>query len=233
MQYDGICEVYDKFNDDFDYEKYLNAVFRRFSPRKEGLVLDCGCGTGILMEKLTALGYDCTGVDASEKMLESARERFEKAGKQAHLVCQELEEIDMYGAYDIVFCTLDTINHILSLRGLKAFFGRVFNFTEPGGSFIFDFKTKEAFERSTLPNISEKDGDMLIVRGQFDGTHAWYDLTAFEKKGNVYDRFDDSVEERFYTEETIKEILKAAGFIYAGRIRRKERMVFCARKREQ
>lgn len=233
MQYDGICEVYDKFNDAFDYEKYLNAVFRRFSPRKEGLVLDCGCGTGILMEKLTALGYDCTGVDASEKMLESARERFEKTGKQAHLVCQELEEIDMYGAYDIVFCTLDTVNHILSLRGLKAFFGRVFNFTEPGGSFIFDFKTKEAFERSTLPNISEKDGDMLIVRGQFDGERAWYDLTAFEKKGNVYDRFDDSVEERFYTEETIKEILKAAGFIYAGRIRRKERMVFCARKREQ
>lgn len=37
MQYDNISEVYDKFNDDFDYEKYLNAVFRRFALRKEGL----------------------------------------------------------------------------------------------------------------------------------------------------------------------------------------------------
>ena len=131
MQYDNISEVYDKFNDDFDYEKYLNAVFRRFALRKEGLVLDCGCGTGVLMEKLTDLGYDCTGVDASENMLENARERFEKAGKQAHLVCQELEDIDMYGAYDIVFCTLDTVNHILSLRGLRTFFKSLFNFTEP------------------------------------------------------------------------------------------------------
>ena len=54
----SFTEVYDKFNDDFDYEKYLNAVFRRFALRKEGLVLDCGCGTGVLMEKLTDLGYD-------------------------------------------------------------------------------------------------------------------------------------------------------------------------------
>ena len=233
MQYDNISEVYDKFNDDFDYEKYLNAVFRRFALRKEGLVLDCGCGTGVLMEKLTDLGYDCTGVDASENMLESARERFEKAGKQAHLVCQELEDIDMYGAYDIVFCTLDTVNHILSLRGLRTFFKSLFNFTEPGGSFVFDIKTKAAFETSTMPNVCEKNSDMLIVRGQFDGTHAWYDLTAFEQTENGYERFDDSVEERFYTEETIKETLKAAGFTYAGSIKRKERIIYCARKREQ
>ena len=74
---------------------------------------------------------------------------------------------------------------------------------------------------------------MLIVRGQFDGTHAWYDLTAFEQTENGYERFDDSVEERFYTEETIKETLKAAGFAYADRIKRKERIIYCARKREQ
>ena len=84
-----------------------------------------------------------------------------------------------------------------------------------------------------MPNVCEKDGDMLIVRGQFDGTHAWYDLTAFEQTENGYERFDDSVEERFYTEETIKETLKAAGFAYADRIKRKERIIYCARKREQ
>ena len=44
---------------------------------------------------------------------------------------------------------------------------------------------------------------------------------------------DDSVEERFYTEETIKETLKAAGFAYADSIKRKERVIYCARKREQ
>ena len=50
MQYDTISEVYDRFNDGFDYEKYLNTVFRRFHPRETGLVIDCGCGTGVLME---------------------------------------------------------------------------------------------------------------------------------------------------------------------------------------
>ena len=56
MQYDTISEVYDRFNDGFDYEKYLNTVFRRFHPRETGLVLDCGCGTGVLMEILTQRG---------------------------------------------------------------------------------------------------------------------------------------------------------------------------------
>ena len=233
MQYDTISEVYDRFNDGFDYEKYLNTGFRRFHPRETGLVLDCGCGTGVLMEILTQRGYDCTGVDASERMLEGARERFEKNGKRAHLVCQDLERIDMYGAYDIVFCTLDTVNHILSLRGLKAFFKRLYNFTEPGGSFIFDFKTRDAFELSTLPNISEKDGDMLIVRGQFDGQTAWYDLPAFIRSENGYAKFEDAVEERYYTEETVKEALKEAGFVYGGKIKRKERVIFCARKKEK
>ncbi len=232
MQYDNISDVYDKFNDDFDYDKYLYDVFHRFPLRKNGLVLDCGCGTGVLIDKLSDKGYDCTGIDASEKMLEGAFERFERKGKQVHLVCQSLEEIDMYGAYDIVFCTLDTVNHILTVNGLKKFFKRLFNFTEPGGHFVFDIKTADSFEKSVIPNICEKNEDFLIVRGEFDGMHAWYDFTVFEKTDLGYDRYDDSVEERFYPPEVIKELLRKAGFAYKGCIKHKERIIFCAEKKE-
>ena len=142
MQYDNISEVYDKFNDDFDYEKYLNAVFRRFALRKEGLVLDCGCGTGVLMEKLTDLGYDCTGVDASENMLENARERFEKAGKQAHLVCQELEEIDMYGAYERrVLHARHSQPYTVAPR-IENVFQKPFQFYRTGRKFCFRYQDK-------------------------------------------------------------------------------------------
>lgn len=233
MQYDNLSDVYDLFNDDFDYSAYLENVFKKFPLAKEGLVLDCGCGTGVLMEILEGRGYECTGIDASENMLFKAEERLSKNGKEAHLICQELEEIDMYGAYHIVFCTLDTVNHILSKRGLQSFFNRLYNFTEPGGHFVFDFKTKCAFESSVSPIISENGDDTLILQGQFDGKYAYYDFTLFEKvKNGLYEKIEDTVEERYYPPEELKDMLLKAGFSFTGRIARKDRIIFCAEKKE-
>lgn len=65
MQYDSLSDIYDEFNDGADYDKYLQKVYSRFDIPRAGLALDCGCGTGALMEKLFEAGYDCTGVDCS------------------------------------------------------------------------------------------------------------------------------------------------------------------------
>jgi 2-polyprenyl-3-methyl-5-hydroxy-6-metoxy-1,4-benzoquinol methylase len=40
-----------------------------------GLVVDLGCGSGVLAERLTRAGYDVLGIDMSEAMLQLARKR--------------------------------------------------------------------------------------------------------------------------------------------------------------
>jgi SAM-dependent methyltransferase len=55
-----------------------------------GRILDIGCGTGRMARRLVARGFEYTGVDASEKMVEAARNRpggpgirFERAASHA------------------------------------------------------------------------------------------------------------------------------------------------------
>lgn len=228
MQYDRLSGIYDIFNDNFDYCKYLDKIFDKFCLPQSGLVLDCGCGTGSLLQQLQARGYDCTGVDVSADMLSVARS---KLGDRAHLICQTLENIDLYGAYDIAFCSLDTINHILQKNRLNRFFQRVYHFIEPGGHFIFDFKTRRAFEASRGVTLSEHGQNLLIVEGSFGSTYASYQFTVFEKNADeLYRRTEDFVEERFYSGAELKKMLTDAGFEYVGRTQTANRVIFAVKK---
>ena len=72
--YTGFAEVYDLFMEDVPYEKwcsYLTELLTEYGI-EDGLVLDLGCGTGIMTELLAEAGYDMTGIDQSEEMLEVA-----------------------------------------------------------------------------------------------------------------------------------------------------------------
>ena len=51
--------------------------WRRSSQRgiKDGLVIDLGCGSGILSRAISQAGYDVLGIDISEAMIAMARQR--------------------------------------------------------------------------------------------------------------------------------------------------------------
>jgi 2-polyprenyl-3-methyl-5-hydroxy-6-metoxy-1,4-benzoquinol methylase len=50
-----------------------------------GLVVDLGCGSGVLAERLMRAGYDVLGVDVSGAMLRLARKRAPKCSIRAWL----------------------------------------------------------------------------------------------------------------------------------------------------
>ena len=74
--FDHIAAVYDESLPPHIVEHYLRkrAAFV-LGLRAGGTVLDVGCGTGALARRLTALGYQVTGVDPSEGMLGVLRSR--------------------------------------------------------------------------------------------------------------------------------------------------------------
>ncbi|MCC8104169.1 MAG: class I SAM-dependent methyltransferase [Clostridiales bacterium] len=75
--YESFARVYDIFMSDTPYDEwceYLHSLLLRYGVA-EGLVLELGCGTGQMTERLAARGYDMIGVDNSLDMLEIAREK--------------------------------------------------------------------------------------------------------------------------------------------------------------
>lgn len=62
-------------------------------------ILDLGCGTGDLAERISLGGCSVTGVDASPRMIAAAREKY----PHLHFVCADAARLDLPGRFDAVF----------------------------------------------------------------------------------------------------------------------------------
>jgi 2-polyprenyl-3-methyl-5-hydroxy-6-metoxy-1,4-benzoquinol methylase len=52
-----------------------DAVLQLLDPRPGELILDVGCGDGVLTRRIVEIGASVTGLDSSEEMVEAARAR--------------------------------------------------------------------------------------------------------------------------------------------------------------
>lgn len=67
----------DKYTKDFSFvHQYGNAVAELIDCEKGSALIDLGCGNGTLTKALQEKGYRVTGMDSSEELLETAREKY-------------------------------------------------------------------------------------------------------------------------------------------------------------
>ena len=98
---DGIFQdqgnFYDLFYESKDYEdecNFVEAAFGRFAAGTVKTVLDLGCGTGGHVLPLAARGYEMTGVDLSQTMLDQARRKAAQAGITADFLQGDVREVE-------------------------------------------------------------------------------------------------------------------------------------------
>lgn len=210
--YNDFSYVYDDLID-VDYkalcERLLNLC-KKYS-HKPNLVLDAACGTGNFTKQLVENGLDVIGVDASEDMLSIAREKLQNS---CTLICQRLEELDLYGTIDTVFCTLDSLNHITDFENFKKAIGRMALFLEPGGLMLFDvntvYKHKEILKNNTF--IEEKDNIYMVWQNSLCENTVNINIDFFVKdENNNYSRYCENFDERAYSEKEIESVLNSFG----------------------
>lgn len=214
--YDVIARFYDQFTQDVDYDgraQYISELLKR-SEIGCKTVLDLACGTGSLTVRLARLGYDMIGVDNSEDMLALARMKEE--GGDILWLCQEGEELDLYGDIDCAICTLDSVNHILDFDELVRVFKRVSLFMNKGGRFIFDVNT--AYKHRTVLGdnsfVWEDDGVFCAWQNELDEdtNTVIMQLDFFVEGVEGYDRETQYVTERAYSRQELCQALRMSGF---------------------
>lgn len=215
--YESFAQVYDTFMDNIPYDDwcgYLHNLLKQYGVT-DGLILELGCGTGEMTERLAALGYDMIGVDNSAEMLEVAQEKKDASGHDILYLLQDMREFELYGTVRAVVSICDTINYVTDTEELVRVFLLVNNYLDPGGVFIFDLNTVGKYRELGESVIAEnRDEGSFIWENWYDEeTHInEYDLTLFlRQKSGLYEKYEETHYQRAYEIEEIKDALACAG----------------------
>lgn len=216
--YESFAAVYDLFMDNTPYEEWCAGIRRILQERgvEDGLVLDLGCGTGVMTGLLAGCGYEMIGVDNSVEMLELAREKMEESGSDILYLLQDMRSFELYGTVRAVVSVCDSMNYITEPEELLTVFRLVNNYLDPGGVFIFDMNTVYKYE--------EILGESVIAENREEGSFIWenwydsetqineYDLTLFiGREDGLYEKYEETHYQRAYTVETVSRLLAEAG----------------------
>lgn len=200
--YTSFAYVYDTFMDNVPYGEWARHIREKLCEHgvTDGIVLDLGCGTGTMTERLAGYGYDMIGVDNSEEMLELAMEKKTESGYDILYLLQDMRGFELYGTVRAVVSVCDSVNYITEPDELEEVFRLVNNYLDPKGIFLFDFNTVHKY-RDVI-------GDSTIAEDRDVCSFIWdnryyekeqineYDLTLF-----ISEDFD-SMENAYVSERT-------------------------------
>jgi len=179
-----------------------------------GLVVDLGCGSGLLARELLDAGYHVLGIDISEAMIAIARRRAPEA--EFRVASLFVAEIPPCAA---VTAISEVLNYLFDAenedRGLAHLFGRVHGALAPGGVFVFDLLEPGQVPEGDVARgfrvgedwavLSEREED--AQRGMLTRR-----ITSFRKVGEHYRRDDEAHRVRLYGSSEIVRELRRVGF---------------------
>ncbi len=160
--------------------------------RKEGSVLDVGCGGGYLAEELAKIGLNVTGIDPSAKTIATARAHARQEGLSIQYIEGRGEELPFEAdRFDIV-CCCDVLEHVENYEDVISAIARVL---KPGGLFFYDtinrtmvsrlimIKILQEWRRTSFLDANVHVWEMFIKPGELEKVLHRHRLVSHEVKG--------------------------------------------------
>jgi SAM-dependent methyltransferase len=139
-------------------------------------VLDAGCGTGRVAIRLAELGYDVTGVDLDESMLEVARER----APRLSWLGGDLATLDLGTTFDLVLMA-GNIVPLVAEGSEPAVLARMAVHLAPGGLLVAGFGLDRAHLPAAAALVRIEDYDTWCASAGLTPAHrfATWDRAAY------------------------------------------------------
>ncbi|MBR6914892.1 MAG: class I SAM-dependent methyltransferase [Clostridia bacterium] len=217
--YDALSPVYDRFNGDVDYGAIagtIGSLFKKFSKKKIKSVLDLGCGTGPLTERLALDGYAVTGLDISSDMLALASAREGCVDRGVQFVVGDMRNFKLPERVGAVVSTQDTVSHLLTPQSLRRCFSCVAGALSPGGIFVFDvntaYKMREIYGDNTF--VLEDEDSFTVWENEYlpAGPGVEFRVTVFTGTASgLWERDEGVTRERGWSPRSVANALREAG----------------------
>jgi SAM-dependent methyltransferase len=185
-----------------------------------GKLLDLACGTGRHAVEFARMGFEVTGVDYNEMLLEHAKANAEKAGVELAVRAGDMRKLDLGERFDCVTCLFDSIGYPATNDGIVAALTRAREHLGPGGSLAVEFLHAPAMVLGADPvrvrrwptegggelhRTSETELD--IAAGVMEVA---YELTELKPDG-TYLRGSETQRNRYFGAEEMRALMSLAG----------------------
>jgi SAM-dependent methyltransferase len=175
--------------------------FRRFSQIPVKSVLELGSGNSPHMEELLRRGYEYTGLDISDSMLDYAREKLRRRGLVANLVRRNMVDFSLDFKVDFVYIMLGSL-FATNTGEISTHFDSVAAALRKGGLYFLDWCVQfvPPWEwRGESTWVMERDG--IKVRATYAGKPANLVKQTFEERITL--EVDDRGDKITITEKNI------------------------------
>lgn len=137
-KYQYFSMLYDELTEEMDYNPWIEIV-----KQYKGNLLDIGCGSGSLLITLKKLGYNCSGLDLSDSMLELAKKKITMNHLSIPLFLDNMITFKLENKFDIITCFFDTLNHLDTKENVSNTLTNMANHLSNDGVLIVDLFTKD------------------------------------------------------------------------------------------
>jgi SAM-dependent methyltransferase len=176
-------------------------------------ILELGCGSGYLAQQLNIKGYKVTGVDASEGLLNYAREN----APESEFILSDIRNFELPTIFDAVLAN-DVLHFIQNHEDLKTVFKNVYAALKDGSVFVFNIPITdwlhEAAQKSNFNIVYVNDECTLIELFSYKPEERMWEIkvTGFELIEKQWQRSDTIWLRKDHFLEEVESALKDAGF---------------------
>jgi SAM-dependent methyltransferase len=182
---------------------------------ERGLVIDLGCGSGVLAAEAAANGFDVLGIDISSDMVEIAQQRVPNGRFRAESLFKARLEPCV-----AVTAVGECLNYLFDRRNsdvaLTKVFARVYDALMPGGVFLLDVATPGRVRGSGIATShAQGDGWAVLATSEEDRARKRLTrrITSFRQVGDLYRKDEEVHKLRLLDRADVIRWLRKAGFV--------------------
>lgn len=169
---------------------------------RRGLVVDVGCGSGVVARELTRAGFDVLGIDASPSMIALAQE----SAPEARFVVGSLESVELPRC--VAITAIGEVLNYATLDGVRAFFARAARATD---MLLFDIAERGSYPAHDERRVGGENWSVIAIKDS-DGHHLTRRVLTFREIDGEVRRDEELHELELYERETIVAMLREEGF---------------------
>ena len=170
MVFEKYAKYYDLLYQDKDYKAesdYISLLINTHLPKTKK-ILEFGSGSGIHGRLLGDLGYQVTGIERSQQMIDLGNQKAELSEVTSNFSCVlgDCTETFIGNDFDAVISLFHVLSYQTSNESIIAMINNAYNQLKPGGIFIFDYWYAPAVwnYRPTLRVKKVENSELKITR---------------------------------------------------------------------